>query len=62
MGIQTVAVFSEVDRQQMHVKMADEAYCIGPAASQESYLKMENIMNVRFIFLSASGGCCFIEI
>ena len=41
-----MAVFSEVDDQQMHVQMADEAYCIGPAASQESYLKMENIMKV----------------
>ena len=47
MGIETVAVFSEVDRQQMHVKMADEAFCIGPAASQESYLKMDKIINVN---------------
>ena len=49
MGIKTVAVYSEVDHQQMHVQMADEAYCIGPAASQESYLKMDNIMKVKMI-------------
>ena len=49
MGIKTVAVYSEVDHQQMHVEMADEAYCIGPASSQESYLKMENIMKVTLV-------------
>ncbi|XP_076806548.1 methylcrotonoyl-CoA carboxylase subunit alpha, mitochondrial-like [Clavelina lepadiformis] len=46
MGIQTVAVYSEVDRNQMHVEMADEAYCIGPAAPTLSYLKMDKIVDV----------------
>lgn len=46
LGIQTVAVFSEADRESLHVKMADEAYCIGPTASKESYLNMANIMSV----------------
>jgi acetyl-CoA carboxylase biotin carboxylase subunit len=38
MGIATVAVYSAADRQALHVKMADQAYCIGPAAAQQSYL------------------------
>ena len=46
MGIQTVAVFSEADANAMHVKMADEAYCIGPAPSAESYLQMDRILQV----------------
>lgn len=46
MGISTVAVYSETDRNAMHVKMADEAYCIGPTASKESYLNIGNLMTV----------------
>ncbi len=46
MGIRTVAVFSEVDRNAMHVRFADEAYCIGPAPSSESYLRMDKIIDV----------------
>ena len=46
MGIKTVAVYSEADASAMHVRMADEAYCIGSAASAESYLKMERILEV----------------
>jgi len=45
MGIQTVAVFSEIDRTALHVKFADEAYCIGPAPSSESYLRMDKIID-----------------
>ena len=44
MGIQTVAVYSEADKDSMHVLMADEAVCIGPAASKESYLVMDKII------------------
>ncbi len=44
MGIRTVAVFSEADRTARHVMYADEASCIGPAASQESYLNIDNII------------------
>ncbi len=44
MGIQSVAVFSEADRTSMHVRYADEAYCIGPSASNESYLVIDNII------------------
>lgn len=46
MGIKTVAVFSEVDRHAPHVKYADEAVCIGPAPSNQSYLKGDKIIEV----------------
>ncbi|KAJ8332015.1 hypothetical protein SKAU_G00430090 [Synaphobranchus kaupii] len=46
MGVRSVAVYSEADRHAMHVAMADEAYHIGPAASQQSYLSMEKVMEV----------------
>jgi len=46
MNIQSVAVFSEADRDSMHVRFADEAYCIGPAPSAESYLVIDNIIQV----------------
>jgi acetyl-CoA carboxylase biotin carboxylase subunit len=44
MGIKTVAVFSEADRAALHVRYADEAVCIGPPPSSESYLRMEKII------------------
>ncbi|MBE14869.1 MAG: acetyl-CoA carboxylase biotin carboxylase subunit [Dokdonia sp.] len=44
MGIKTVAVYSTADRESLHVRFADEAVCIGPAPSPESYLKMANII------------------
>ena len=44
MGIKTVAVYSEADKEARHVQMADEAVCIGPAPSRESYLLMERII------------------
>lgn len=46
MGIQTVAVYSEADRNMPFVEFADEAYCIGPAPSSQSYLKAEKIIEV----------------
>src|ERR1700722_429073 len=46
MGIQTVAVFSEADRNSPHVRYADEAVCIGPAPSKESYLCGDKIIEV----------------
>jgi acetyl-CoA carboxylase, biotin carboxylase subunit len=45
LGIKTVAVFSEVDREQKHVFLADEAVCIGPAASAESYLNIPAVIS-----------------
>ena len=44
MGIKTVAVYSTADKDSLHVRFADEAVCIGPAASSESYLKIPNII------------------
>jgi acetyl-CoA carboxylase biotin carboxylase subunit len=44
MGIKTVAVYSEADKYSLHVRFADEAICIGPAPSKESYLKIPRIM------------------
>jgi acetyl-CoA carboxylase biotin carboxylase subunit len=46
MGIKTVAVFSDVDRDALHVRFADEAYCIGPPPARESYLVGERIVEV----------------
>ena len=44
MGIKTVAVYSTADAESLHVRFADEAVCIGPPASSESYLKIANII------------------
>ncbi|PMC39567.1 acetyl-CoA carboxylase biotin carboxylase subunit [Bacillus sp. UMB0899] len=46
LDIETVAVFSEADREALHVQLADEAYCIGPTASKDSYLNFTNIISV----------------
>lgn len=46
MGINTVAIFSEADRTSPHVKYADEAVCVGPAPSSESYLNVDKIIEV----------------
>ncbi|MCY8669633.1 acetyl-CoA carboxylase biotin carboxylase subunit [Bacillus haynesii] len=46
LGIETVAVFSEADREALHVQMADEAFCIGPKLSKDSYLNITNIVSV----------------
>ena len=52
MGIEAVAVYSSADATSLHVQLADEAYCIGPAKSSESYLNMENILSVATL-----SGC-----
>lgn len=49
MGIQTVAVYSEADREALHTQLADEAICIGPASSTESYLSMERIVSATIV-------------
>lgn len=49
MGIETVAVYSEADREALHTKLADEAICIGPEASSESYLSMDRILSATIV-------------
>lgn len=49
MGIKTVAVYSTADRESLHVRFADEAVCIGPAASRQSYLSIPNIISAAEI-------------
>ena len=44
LGIKTLAVYSEADEQSLHVQLADEAICIGPAVSSQSYLKADRII------------------
>lgn len=49
MGIETVAVYSEADREALHTQLADEAVCIGPAAAKDSYLNMEQIISATIV-------------
>ncbi|XP_051168399.1 methylcrotonoyl-CoA carboxylase subunit alpha, mitochondrial [Leptopilina boulardi] len=46
LGVKTVGVFSEADRNSMHVNLTDEAYCIGPAPSSQSYLRQDKIISI----------------
>ena len=46
LNIETVAIYSEGDREALHVQMADEAYCVGPKLSKDSYLNMTNIISI----------------
>ncbi|XP_017764705.1 PREDICTED: methylcrotonoyl-CoA carboxylase subunit alpha, mitochondrial isoform X2 [Eufriesea mexicana] len=52
LGIRTVAIYSDVDRDNLHVEQADEAYCIGPAPSNQSYLRQDKI-----IFIAKKSKC-----
>ena len=57
MGIKTVAVYSDADREALHVKMADEAIHIGPPAASESYIVIDKIMaNMCEIFRPRMDG------
>jgi acetyl-CoA carboxylase biotin carboxylase subunit len=49
MGIRTVAVYSEADRESLHVRLADESVCIGPPPNKESYLNAPNIISAAMI-------------
>jgi acetyl-CoA carboxylase biotin carboxylase subunit len=49
MGIKTVAVYSDADKDSIHVHMADEAICIGPAQSKMSYLNIDNIISAALV-------------
>ena len=52
MGISTVAVFSEADRDALHVSLADESVCIGPASAAGSYLNMPAVLSAAVLTLS----------
>ena len=54
LGIKSVAVFSEADRDSLHTMLADEAICIGPAPSTKSYLDMSRILSAA---LAIGAGC-----
>ncbi|MCR3757415.1 acetyl-CoA carboxylase biotin carboxylase subunit [Clostridium felsineum] len=49
MGIETVAIYSEADKESMHVYLADEAVCVGPAKTQDSYLNIGNIISATVL-------------
>jgi acetyl-CoA carboxylase, biotin carboxylase subunit len=49
LGIRTVAIYSQADEESLHVQLADEAYCVGPAPSGKSYLNIPNIMTVALM-------------
>jgi len=49
LGIKTVAVYSEADKESLHVYMADEAVCIGPPPASQSYLNIPNIISAALI-------------
>ncbi|MBL4937665.1 acetyl-CoA carboxylase biotin carboxylase subunit [Clostridium sp. YIM B02515] len=49
MGIETVAVYSQTDKDALHTEMADEAICIGPARARDSYLNMQNIISATVL-------------
>lgn len=49
MGIETVAVYSQADKEALHTQMADEAICIGPAAAKDSYLNIQNIISATVL-------------
>ena len=63
MGIETVAVYSEADREALHTQLADEAVCIGPAAAKDSYLNMEQIISATIITGADAihPGFCFLS-
>ncbi len=49
MGVSTVAVYSEADREALHVSLADESICIGPAQAKDSYLNMTAILSAAIV-------------
>ena len=49
LGISTVAVYSEADKESLHVALADEAICIGPARSVDSYLNMNSVLSAAIV-------------
>ena len=61
LGVESVAVYSEADVDSMHVHLADEAVCIGPAPSKESYLKPDRIIAAAEITEAEAIHPCFVN-
>ncbi len=49
LNIETIAIYSEADRDSLHVKYADRAVCVGPAPSAQSYLNLQNIISAAVV-------------
>jgi acetyl-CoA carboxylase biotin carboxylase subunit len=49
LGVKTVAIYSQPDAESLHVLLADEAYCVGPAPASQSYLNVSNIISVALM-------------
>jgi hypothetical protein len=58
LGVETVAVYSEADRDAPYLQLADEAVCIGPANSAESYLNIPHIISAAEVTDAEFGGEC----
>ena len=58
LGIRTVAIYSEADRNSLHVRFADEAICIGPPRSAESYLNVPAVISAAEIARSIRAMDC----
>ena len=56
LGVKTVAVYSQADEQSLHVQLADEAICIGPAPSKESYLRADRIIAAAITARTTAGS------
>src|SRR6201988_5423141 len=63
LGIRSVAIYSEADVESLHVRMADEAVCVGPAGSAQSYLKIETIVAAAKDVTAEAihPGYCFLD-
>ena len=57
-GIQTVAIHSDVDRNSMHVRLADESICVGPHQAANSYLRLDEVLHKCF-HQPIERACCF---
>ena len=62
MGIASVAVYSEADRESLHTQLADEAICIGPAASADSYLSMERVLSAASLQHFANSADWYLSV
>ena len=62
LGIKTVAIHSDVDENAMHVRMADESICVGPASAQSSYLNIPAIITAATLLLKRTSEILLISL